>query len=184
MTASIPRLALSDMPPDLSEALRPRVERLGYLGEFFRCAAHQPQALLSFVRFTEDLRAALPDAITEVVALAVASAMRNDYERHQHERLARKLGFPDEWIRAASAPAGAGEHALAPAERAAKALALALLERRGHGVEAELAAVVQASGAAAAVAILLLVGRYATHALMVNALALEPPVPSIFAESA
>jgi len=34
--------------------LRPRVERLGYLGEFFRYTAHQPQALISFLDFTED----------------------------------------------------------------------------------------------------------------------------------
>lgn len=35
---------------------------------------------------------------------------------------------------------------------------------------------------AAAVAILLLTGRYVTHSLIVNTLHLTPPVPSIFEE--
>ncbi len=35
--------------PALWKVLRPRVERLGYLGESFQCAAHQPDALISGV---------------------------------------------------------------------------------------------------------------------------------------
>jgi hypothetical protein len=53
-----------------------------------------------------------------------------------------------------------------------------VLERHGHGVDTELDAVIDAVGPAAAVAVLMLIGRYVTHALMVNALALAPPVPS------
>ena len=52
MSERIPRLDMDDLPPALAEALRPRVERLGYLGEFFRCAAHAPDALLAFDVFT------------------------------------------------------------------------------------------------------------------------------------
>lgn len=184
MSSSIPRLALEAMSPALADTLRPRVARLGYLGEFFQCAAHQPKALGSFLRFTEDLKDALPDPVTEVVALAVAVAMHNDYERHQHERLARKLGFSDAWIRSASAEADGDDGALSAAERSVRALAWILLERRGHGVDAQLEAVSRALGPEAAIAVLLLVGRYVTHALVVNALDLQPPVASIFGEGA
>ena len=66
--------------------MRPRVERLGYLGEFFQCAANVPDALLAFDVFTAALKRALPDRVTEVVALTVATRLGNAYERHQHER--------------------------------------------------------------------------------------------------
>src|SRR6266404_617765 len=99
MSTLVPRLELGALAPALADALRPRVERLGYLGEFFQCAGHQPQALLSFMAFTDALKEALPDNVTEVVALTVAARMGNDYERHQHEQLCRRLGFADQWIR-------------------------------------------------------------------------------------
>jgi len=171
------------MPPALQTALRPRVERLGYLGEFFQCGANQPQALLSFVRFTEELRAALPDRLTEVVALTVASRMGNEYEQYQHERLCRSLGYPEEWVRSVLARRPVGQAALSPEEQAVQALVMALLDRGGREVTAELAAVVAAGGTPAAIGILFLTGRYVTHALMVNALQLQPPVTSIFARA-
>jgi hypothetical protein len=185
MSDLIPRLSAEELPPDLADRLRPRVERLGYLGEFFRCAAHQPRALLSFMALTDDLKEALPDRITEVVALTASGAMRNQYERVQHERLCLKLGFGEAWVRevearadgpVGAAPGGAGE--MAEAERLVQRLTVALIERRGHGVRAELEAVVGALGPPAAMAVLMLVGRYATHALVVNALELSPPVTS------
>src|SRR5574341_2382616 len=96
----IPRLTPDALRPDVAEMLRPRVERLGYLGEFFRCAAHQPDALKSFMAFTNDLKKALLDPLTETVALTVSTELGNAYERHQHERLSIKLGFGEEWVRA------------------------------------------------------------------------------------
>src|SRR5205823_5487838 len=75
------------------------VERLNYLGEFFQCTGHQPRALMSFYMLTEDLKETLPDSLTELVALTIAAKMRNAYERVQHERLALKLGFGEEWVR-------------------------------------------------------------------------------------
>jgi hypothetical protein len=183
--ATIPRLAAAEMPPELAERLRPRVERLGYLGEFFRCAAHQPRALLSFMALTDDLKEALPDHLTEVVALTIAVALGNAYERVQHERLCLQLGFGEGWLREVLARARAGEAAEAAAggrmsapEHLVQRLALAMIERQGHGVARELDAVVAVLGPAAAVAVLMLVGRYVTHALMVNALELAPPVAS------
>src|SRR5207245_11385082 len=98
--AMIPRLSQNELPPEVAALLRPGVERLGYLGEFFQCAAHQPAALLSFMAFTEDLKHALPDRLTETVALTVSGELENAYERHQHERLCLKLGFGDAWVRA------------------------------------------------------------------------------------
>jgi alkylhydroperoxidase family enzyme len=177
---AIPRLSLEELPPDLAAALAPRVARLGYLGEFFRCAAHQPRALLSFMRFTDDLKEALPDDLTELVALTVATLLGNDYERNQHERLSRKLGFSDAWIRAASQASVGRAGALTPEQLAAQALAEAVVARQGHGVVRELDAAIRALGPERAIALLLLVGRYVTHALVVNSLALLPPVPSIF----
>jgi alkylhydroperoxidase family enzyme len=176
---SIPRLLMEELAPEVAAALQPRVQRLGYLGEFFKCTAHQPRALLAFMELTDALKEALPDPITEVVALTVAAELDNRYERHQHERLCRKLGFSDDWIRAVLA-LQPHQPALAPAERAAQALTLSLLRSHGHASAADLAAVVDAAGPATAVAILLLVGRYATHGMIVNALQLQPPVPSIF----
>jgi hypothetical protein len=179
MSDRIPRLAMEDLAPDLAAALEPRVARLGYLGEFFRCAGHQPGALRAFVDFTEELRAALPDALTEVVALAVTSRLGNVYERNQHERLCAKLGFPDDWIRAARDVSGPERvPPLKPEEAAVRRLALVMIERGGHGVEAELDSAIDAVGVPAAVAVLLRVGRYATHSLVVNALRLAPPVSS------
>src|SRR2546427_4223710 len=99
MSASIPRLSMTELDPGLAELLRPKVERLKYLGEFFQCTGHQPRALISFYTLTEDLKEALPDNLTELVALTVAVKMKNAYERVQHERLSLKLGFSEAWVR-------------------------------------------------------------------------------------
>ena len=178
MSDRIPRLEMAEFPPALAEALRPRVERLGYLGEFFKCAAHAPDALLAFDVFTAALKRGLPDRVTEVVALTVATRLGNAYERHQHERLCRQLGFDDAWVRAVERlqPEGIGAD-----EQAVQRLTLAVLDRQGHGVRAELEAVIDALGPPAAMAVLLVIGRYVTHSLVVNALELRPPVASIFA---
>lgn len=173
----IPRLSPDRLRCDVAEMLRPRVERLGYLGEFFSCAAHQPAALMSFMAFTEDLKRALPDRITEVVALTVATELGNAYERHQHERLSLKLGFGEAWIRAVEA-LDPERSTLDASARVVQALTLAVIRRRGHGTSRELAAVVEAIGHEQAIAVLMQIGRYVAHALMVNALGLEPPVAS------
>lgn len=178
MSDRIERLEIHQLPDDLRAALAPRVERLGYLGEFFRCTAHQPDVLRSFMAFTDDLKAALPDELTEVVALTVAATTGNDYERHQHERLCLRLGFDEAWVSAVLACAPPQAEPLAEGERAVQELTLALLAHHGHGVAAELDRVIDALGPAAAVAVLMLVGRYLTHALVVNALELAPPVAS------
>lgn len=67
---------------------------------------------------------------------------------------------------------------LSAAERAVQTLTLAVLRRHGKGTASELQGLVGVVGHAQAIAVLMLVGRYVTHALMVNALDLKPPVPS------
>jgi len=178
MTKSIPRLEMAEMDPALAEMLRPRVDRLGYLGEFFRCAAHQPRALVSFLNFTEDLKQALPPNLTEVVALTVARLMDNAYESVQHERLSLKLGFGEPWVRAVVSLRPDGDSPLSRPERLAQKLAIAVVNRKGFNCNRELEEVTEALGHKEAVAILLLIGRYVTHALVVNCLGLKPPVPS------
>lgn len=182
MSERIERLELGQLPAELRVALEPRVERLGYLGEFFRCAAHQPEVLRSFIAFTDDLKDALPDELTEVVALTVAATTGNDYERHQHERLCLRLGFDEGWVRQALACDPSRSEGLGEGARAVQELTLALVAGHGRGVTDQLDRVIDEVGVASAVAVLLLVGRYLTHALVVNALELAPPVASPLAE--
>ena len=165
----IRRLGFDDLNPDLREVLAPRVERLGYLGEFFQCAAHQPEALISLNTLTEQLRGALPDEDAEIVALTVATVTGNDYERHQHERLSLTLGLGEPWVKRVTS--------LADGSRTQQVV-LALLDRHGHGAGPLVEALADERGDAFAVAVVLLAGRYLLHSTFVNALGLAPPVPS------
>ena len=178
MIQSIPRLAMADMEPALAERLRPRVERLGYLGEFFQYTAHQPRALISFLTLTEDLKEALPGNLTEVVALSVARLMNNAYERVQHERLSLKLGLGEPWVCAVVSLTADEAGPMSETERRVQKLAIALVTRKGLDCKRELENVITVLGHKQAVAVLFLVGRYLTHALIVNCLELEPPVSS------
>ncbi len=176
MSDTIPRLSEAEMDPALAEMLGPRVERLGYLGEFFRCAAHQPRALMSFMNFTQDLKKALPDDLTEVVALSVAALMNNSYERVQHERLCLKLGFSESWIREILSLQPNAGGLLTRQELVVQKLVIAIISRSGRDTSDELNQVVESIGYSEATAVLLLIGRYVTHSLFVNCLNLAPPV--------
>jgi alkylhydroperoxidase family enzyme len=182
MSKRIPRLEMNELAESVQETLAARVKRLGYLGEFFKCSGHNPDVLVSFMEMTEALKDALPDRLTEVGALTVAGAMGNAYERHQHERLSEKLGFGRAWVGAVNRLEPDAKGPMSEEERAVQRLALAVVERNGHHVEAELEAVIDLIGAQQAMAALFLIGRYVMHAYVVNALDLKPPVPSIFAE--
>jgi hypothetical protein len=177
MSDLIPRLSLAQMPEKLAAVLAPRVQRLGYLGEFFQCAAHQPDALLCFQSFTEALKQALPDRLTEVVALTSAQLMENAYERVQHERLSLKLGFGQAWVTEVLSLGGAVKEELLAPEIAVQQLVVAVIQRRGSNTKAELERVINLIGYQRAIAVLMLIGRYITHALVVNSLELEPPIP-------
>jgi alkylhydroperoxidase family enzyme len=178
MSDLIPRLRREKLHPDLQAYLRPRIERLGYLGEFFQCAGHQPEALLSFLEYTDHLKHALPNNLTEVVSLTVAQIMNNSYERVQHERLSLKMGFGEGWLREVLTLKGDGQGRMSEQEVLVQRLTMAAIHRRGHDVTAELEPVVRSIGPAMSIAVLMLVGRYLSHAIIANALNLAPPVPS------
>ena len=178
MSDLIPRLSFSELDPQLAEMLRPKVERLKYLGEFFQCTGHQPRALMSFYSLTEDLKDALPDNLTELVALTVAAKMKNDYERVQHERLALKLGIGEEWVREVLLLEANDRSRLSPAELRVQRFCIAVLERDGHETAADFESVINVIGHQDAVAVLMLIGRDVMHALIANCLALKPPVRS------
>lgn len=167
-------LSFAAVAEPVRSALRPRVRRLGYLGAFFAFAARQPEALHGFHRFTEELKTSVSPDVTDVVALTVAAALRNDYERVQHERLACRRGRTAAWVRAAATGDPAGE--LTATEEAARALAGRMIAGAGHGVDAELADLTGLVGQDDAVAVLLLIGRYVAHAHVANALSLTAPV--------
>ena len=182
MSDRIPRIEYDDFMPELADALRPKVERLGYCGEIWRIGANAPKSMLSFCNFTEDLKAELTQKLAELVALTVAGVMGNVYERNQHERLSEKLGFPRDWISDVNALEGDASGALSEDERKVRKFVVAAIKGRGHGVEVEFGDVVSAIGPEHAVAVLLAIGRHVTHAIFRNTLALAPPVGSIFAE--
>lgn len=176
----IPRLNLPDMRADLQQYLGPRVARLKYLGELFQCVGHAPGVLLSFMHFTDALKDALPDPLTEAAVLTTATLMNNRYERNQHERLSIRLGYSAEWIAEVEALKPELAHHMSDDEIAVQRYTIAAIESRGLKVQAEFEAMTKRLGPAQAIAIVMLVGRYITHAIAVNTLGLAPPVPSIF----
>lgn len=174
------RFEFEELPRAVATALAPRVERLGYLGEFFKCAAHQPEALEAFIGFTEAGKKGLANNLVEVIALTCAGWMGNAYERNQHERLCRTLGFTPEWVETVNRLDPARSGALTEEERLVQAAVLGILDSKGKAGPEWIDRVVTRFGDAAAIALLMVVGRYVTHGLIVNSLDLSPPVPSIF----
>ena len=176
----LPRLEFADFPPPLAAALEPRVKRLGYLGEFFKCTAHQPEALKAFIEFTEASKESLPKRLVEVIALTCAGWMDNAYERNQHERLSVRLGFGRDWVTAVNALSPETDSAMTTEERSLQRFVLTVLKTQGRAASESFEALTNALGAAQAIAVLMVIGRYVVHALIVNTLALASPVPSIF----
>jgi alkylhydroperoxidase family enzyme len=178
---SASRIAFDDLPEGLRERLGPRVERLGYLGEFFQVGAHQPDALTGFHQFTEALKAALPSRLVEIIALTVATRTGNAYERVQHERLALTLGFPLDEVRAI-VERGSEAPGLDPLERAVADLASEVCSAQGRACLSYDEVEVLADDAVA-VGCLMMASRYLAHATMSNTWGLEPPVASPLAEA-
>lgn len=176
----IPRLSFEDLDPELALLLKPRVVRLGYLGEFFRCMGHQPKALGAFVEYTEAAKAPLPKRTVELVALTVATRKDNAYERNQHERLSIRLGFGRTWITQVEALSPDDATLLSDEEKHVQRFVLAAVDERLPQARELFADLVNRLGHAPSVAILMVVGRYVAHAVMVGALGLAPPVPSIY----
>ena len=180
MNDHVPRLQAEEMQPELAEFLAPRIQRLGYLGEFFQCTAHQPAALLKFLEFTEELKHALPNHLTELIALTIAMSMDNAYERVQHERLCEELGFSPEWLNAVLSRDGSDDgQVLTHTERSVRQLAISVVKRGGRNTTHEFQAVINAVGVQPAIAVLMLISRYMSHAAMVNTLDLPPPALAV-----
>lgn len=180
MRPTIPRLQMADFTPELTQYLTPRVARLGYLGELFQVAGHAPDVLLTFMRFTDALKAALPDNLAETAVLTTATLMQNAYERNQHERLCARTGLTRDWIRDVERLEPDAPSLLSDDERAVQRYAMAAVQTRGLQAQAAFDEVASRLPAPQAVALAMLIGRYVTHALVVNTLQLAPPVPSIW----
>ena len=180
MSAAIPRLEFEQLTPELQDVFRARVERLGYLGEFFKAMSHAPETMGGFHTITESLKKVLPDNFTEIVSLSLSSRLGNRYEQYQNERLSQKLGFSDQWIGEALTPNDGPDSVFGAEEKAVQAFVIAVMERQGQGVEAELDAIIDAIGPEKTVAVMWLIGRTVTHGLISNTLKLDPPVTSIF----
>ena len=177
---SIPRLAFEDLASPLAEALKPRVDRLGYLGEFFRIMGHQPGPLRAFVEFTESAKAPLDKRIVEVVALTVATCRGNAYERNQHERLCIRLGLGREWVTDVEALLPNNSQLLNENEKHAQRFVLFAVNGPANEAQVAFETIVEVFGRESAIAILMVVGRYVAHAVMVSVLGIAPPVPSIY----
>jgi alkylhydroperoxidase family enzyme len=175
-------MAHEQMGAELQSLVAARIERLGYLGEFFQVAAHQPDALAAFIRFTEELKAALPWRLVETVALTVASETANGYERVQHERLALRLGMRDDEVRAIVA--GRLDDRFSGAERAAAELARGIVHSHGQGCSALFEALLDLTDDATAVGCAMTAARYLAHAAMANTWELVVPVSSPLAAEA
>lgn len=180
MPSSLPRLDFADLPATLAATLEPRVKRLGYLGEFFKCAANHPQALAAFIEFTDASQVGLSKRLVELVALTCSAWMGNDYERNQHERLAVRLGFGRDWVAAVNALTPEADSMMSAEERSVQRLTLTVLETSGSGAAESFEKAVQSLGPRIAIAILMVTGRYVVHGLITNTLGLDAPVPSIF----
>jgi alkylhydroperoxidase family enzyme len=163
----------ADLPDQLREALRARVDRLGYLGAFFAFTAAQPDALHAFNSFSESLRAELPDNLSETVALAISAAYGNDYENVQHRRLAATHGRAPGWI--AAVCDGGDEDQLDEAERAVRALVSAMVTGGGKDARPLLERVHALLGRKDTVGVLLLAARYIGHSHVSNVLELTAP---------
>ncbi|MHB8528592.1 MAG: hypothetical protein ACYC8V_03660 [Caulobacteraceae bacterium] len=174
----LPRIPFERLPEKLKGELRSKYDRLGYLGEFFQVAAHQPEALFHFNRFTEALKEALPQNLVELLALTLSRWSGNDYERVQHERLALKLGFAEDWVRDVERLEPDTVSRLTEEERAVQALALAMAKTQGHGAQEAAASCRSLMEPDRLVAVMLTVGRYLAHSAISNTLRFVPPVAS------
>jgi alkylhydroperoxidase family enzyme len=180
--AGVPLIGIDKLNPMVRQRLQSKIDRLGYLGGFFQLTAHQPESLAAFIDYTDATKRALPDDLAEIVALTVATATGNNYERNQHERLSVKLGLGEDWVAAVELLDPDSPH-LTLEQRAAQRWVLAALKKHGRGSKSELDGLVRELGPKGAVAVALMCGRYVAHATIANSFGIRPPVPSIFATS-
>jgi hypothetical protein len=182
MTDKIPRLSFDELPPAIADRLKAKYERLGYLGEFFARTAHQPEALGAFIDFTDYSKGALEQKIVELIALTVATRKDVAYEKNQHERLSVKLGYGKPWVRGVEQLDPESSEHLDSTETVVQRYVIDAIDSDGVGVGRELDRVVDKLGSDNAVAVMFVTARYVAHALLVNSMNIESPVPSVFDE--
>ncbi len=180
MSDKIPALSFGQLPRSIAGLLRDKYERLGYLGEFFAKTAHQEKALEAFIHFTDASKGALDMRIVELIALTVATLKNVPYERNQHEQLSVRLGYGRNWIADIEALDPANSTILTGEEKIAQRFIIDSVQQDGRDVTPQLDAVIEQFGYENAVAAIMVMARYTSHALMVNCLQIGPPVPSIF----
>ncbi len=180
MSTLIEPVAYENMKSSLKEAFRARVERLGYLGDFYRCSAYQPEALAHFDSFTNAAKTSIEPKLVELIALTVASRFEVAYERNQHERLSVRLGYGRAWVRDIVALDPNASHHLDSSERDLQHWLLAAIERHGRDSDGEAAAFFADMPPNQVVGIMFVAMRFIAHAFAVNMLGLISPVPSIF----
>jgi alkylhydroperoxidase family enzyme len=178
----VPRISYDALPAQLREELAAKVKRLGYLGEFFQVAAHQPDALYHFNRFTEILKEALPHNLVELIALTLSTWSGNFYERVQHERLALMLGLSETWVKDVERLAPDTTTRLTPTEKAAQTLALSMANTQGRGARGDAEAFLKLTDHQTLVGVMLTVGRYLAHAAFCNTMQIKSPVASPFGD--
>ena len=183
MSDLIPRLKFEDLREDIAASLAPKYERLGYLGEFFAATAHLPDALKAFIDFTDAAKGGLDMRLVEIIALTVATMKSVAYEKNQHERLSVKLGYGRDWVEAVERLAPKDQDGLTGVEKTVQHFVIEAVNRDGQDTAALLEGVVEELGVEQAIAVLMVMGRYTTHAIMVNSLNIKPPVPSIFEDN-
>lgn len=180
MTRRIPRFSFDELPSVIAAALLPKYQRLGYLGEFFAATAHQPAALKAFMDFTDLSKGELDMRLVELIALTVATLKNVPYEKHQHERLSYRLGYGRDWVADVECLAPDTVTSFDETERCVQRFLIAAVAHDGEGTEPLLNEIAERLGVEQAVAVLFVLGRYVSHAVIVNSLGIESPVCSIF----
>ncbi len=183
VTDKIPKLSFEELPEKIAAQLAAKYDRLGYLGEFFARTAHQPDALAAFNDFTDAAKGALDLKTVELIALTVATLKNVAYEKNQHERLSVRKGYGRDWIVAVEQLDPEDSAFLSPEETLVQRFVIDAVQKDGQYTTAQLDAVVDAMGYENALAVMLVMARYTCHALLVNCMAIGPPVPSIFEDN-
>lgn len=178
---TIPPLAFGDLSEEAQDVLRPRYERLGYLGDVFGALGHNDSALRAFVAFADASATPVDQNLREVVALAAAAASNAEPELFQHERRALGLGFTRAEI--AAIETLDPDHPDLPTGGAnVVAATVSVVRQDWAAARAAMSALVAKSGPEHASGVLLQIGYYVMATSIGHALGLTPPVNSIFAE--
>ena len=180
MNSKIPKLSFAELPNSIANLLRSKYQRLGYLGEFFARTAHQEEALVAFIQFTDAAKGALDFRLVELIALTIATRQEIAYEKNQHERLCIKLGYGRDWVAEVETLGTHGNTLMSTAECLVQQFVLHAVHNNGRGSSQLLNQIVDQFGHEDAVAIQMVMARYVAHALLINCMDIAAPVPSIF----